>query len=165
MAILNKLNYKGLTLPGVYSRIASVQIDTRGTEPKVTISVADYANEAAAAKVLEDVKRLDPQSYDEKNEEHKRQWLANGGLDAEGNELPVDPTWAPTIYVTESKWLGKRKEDPIQERSVELPLELAIAIITQTVPGANPKESTDNLTSQAYRAAVLTGKFEEALSV
>lgn len=166
MAIKNSLDYKGLSVAGAYSRIAEVTVDSRQPSLRVTLAVEDYANEAAAAKVLEDVTRVETPAYDASNPEHNRQWLANGGLDAAGKELPVDPSWKPTIYVTEKKWLGKRAQDPLQERTLELPLELALQIVLQTVPGATPDGTADNLTSQAYRAALaLPGAFVSPVSV
>lgn len=173
MAIKNSLVIKGLAAPEAYSRIAAVNVDSRGTTIKVSLSVEDYANEAAAAKVLEDVQVPTAPTFDPDNPEHKaklEEYIKTGGY----NDSPESQAllqehlknWRPTIYVTEQRWLGKRKEDPLQERSLELPLELALQIVLQTVPGSTPDGTADNLTSQAYRAALaLPGAFANALSI
>lgn len=172
MAIRNSLDYKGLAVAGAYSRLAAVNVDSRGTAIKVSLSVEDYANEAAAAKVLEDVQVPTAPTFDPENPEHKaklEEYIKTGGYDdsPESQALLQEhlKTWRPTIYVTERQWRGKREQAPLQERTLDLPLELALQIVLQTVPGATPDGTADNLTSQAYRAALATGAFTDAQSI
>lgn len=141
---------------------------------KVSVTLTDYASEEAASKVFEEEKRpateeeiladanLNAQAEAQREAEIAK-YEANDNLQA---WLDVaSKNWKPTLFVTEQLWRGKRKEDPIDTRSMELPLELALEVITSTVPGETPDGTADNLTSQVYRALLASQAFKNALSV
>lgn len=156
-----------------YSRFVRGSLEVTPTGPRISAIFQDFATMEAAEKVLEDVKRPVTEDYDPENEEHVKQWRANGGLDSEGKEVAYDPgilnsqgqPWRPFVYVAEQKWLGKTAEPPLQDRTVELPLEQALQLLQRAVPGKPADELPDNLVAEFYRAAMATGAFADAIAV
>ncbi len=173
MAIQNKIQFKGLIANSGYSRFLRGAVEVGPDGLKINATFQDFASAAAAEKILEDVKRPVVEDFDPTNEEHVRQWRANGGIDAEGKEVAYDSTklnsegkpWRPFVYATEKKWLGKTAEPALQERNVELPLEQALQILQRAVPGNPVDELPDNLVAEFYRAAMDSGAFSNAVAI
>ena len=119
-------------------------------------------------------------AFDSNNEEHVRQWDVYRSAPIAPDAPPVPDTpeeagWYPSILeeypvYTEvlEVWKGGYVADPIRERTLILPLELALQVIALQVPGENPnpQERYDNLVSNLYRAAAsLAGQFVEPKTV
>lgn len=115
------------------------------------------------------------EDYDPKNPEHKRQYdEQKAAFDSSSapDKVPFEvqiASWKPSVQkivgythtlVTEV-WNGKCVGEPLRERTFELPLLLALQVVQMQVPGSNPQEAFDTLTSQLYRAAVQAGAFGE----
>jgi len=172
MAIQNKIQFKGLTANSGYSRFVRGSLEISPGGPKIVAQFQDFADAKSATKVLEEVKTLiqPPPEYNPEDPEHFRQYEAkrvtypetdSGKANWENDRL----NWRPTIYVTEQKWLGKTVEPPIQERSVELPLEQALQILQRAVPGKPTDELPDNLVAEFYRAAMASGAFKDPVAI
>lgn len=159
--------------------------------PSVDLRIRDWASKEAAEKVYEPEreelgedfdseaydgpgelsfetrKRLVGADYDSKNPEHVAQYEAAGSpdfseLDAHGNP------WMPTVeegyrfwFLTTQVYRGKTALPHIRERTVKLPVEIALQVVTHTVPGKNPQDNFETLASELYRAAMLSGAFVE----
>lgn len=158
MALKGQINFRGLTVAGAYTRINGVTLDFSKPQPTVRVNLQDFANEAAAVKTPDDV--WVAADYDPANPEHKRQYEKAGSpdlsvLDADGNP------WRPTVKVRQ--WLGRRKEDPIEERSLDLPYELAIQVLAAAFSGTPPDGKMDNvIAAQAYFALAQLPEFKES---
>jgi hypothetical protein len=170
MAIESKAKIKGFPslIPGVYSRVVSANIDTQKT--KVTIQVKDWASKEAAKKVFDTLKRPVVTEYDPENPDHVERYEAMFPdvetrpdpmvLDAHGKRRQF------LDYEEYQEWDGQKTEEPaIGDRTIVLPLELALAVAQMAVPGANPGKQIDDMASQLYRAAMLTGEFIDAVAV
>jgi len=170
MAIENKLKIKGfpVAIPGVYSRVVGANINTQLA--KVSITVKDWASKDAAKKVLDDKKRMVATEYDENNADHVARYeVLFPDKDARPDPLVLDAygkKYQFTDYEAYQEWDGQKTVEPsINDRTIELPTELALAVAQMAVPGVNPGKQIDDMVSQLYRAAILSGEFEDAVSV
>lgn len=169
MAIESKVKIKGfpVEIPGVYSRVVRAVVDTQLA--KVTLQVKEWASKAAAKKVFDEKTLLVVTEYDPNNPNHVARY-EEMFPDPEKRQDPLvlddqGKRFKFTDYKKYMEWDGtKTAESPINERTIELPTELALAVAQMAVPGKNPGKQVDDMVSQLYRAALLTGEFVDAVS-
>lgn len=165
MALKGQVKFKGLQIDGAYTRVERINLSFSQEKPSVSVSLQDFANEAVAERVLDEITEVETPNYDPSNSEHITQYEAAGSpdlseLDANGNP------WKPTIYVKRFEWRGRRKESPIQERQLDLPVELVLAVLSASLQGEAPDGKVDNVIAvQTYLALSQLPEFKDAVPI